>query len=293
LTLPLGEGSCSGLAFFETGEVVVCVDPVTMTAHWMAAERARESARPDRLVDDPLAHVLAGPEGVDLMARMEAGLPANPTIPIRTRFFDDALTRLLGERSIGQVVLLAAGLDTRADRLDLPVVFEIDRPALLDVKDARLAAAGARLRCRRITVGADLTGPWAEDLVGAGFRAGTPTVFLAEGLLGYLDEPDVHRLLDGIDRLAAAGSALLADVSGRSALDSPFLTSWYQRLTDHGIANARFGTDDPEGLLAAHGWAAEVSRYGDDSAHDGRWPYPPIPRSDLSVPHSYLVVGER
>src|SRR5438094_7887553 len=102
-----------------------CVDPLTATACWMAAVRARESARADRLFEDPLAEVLAGPEGFDLMARMELDLPENPTIPIRTRFFDEALMRVLSNQAVRQVVMLAAGMDARTHRLDLPVVFEI------------------------------------------------------------------------------------------------------------------------------------------------------------------------
>jgi O-methyltransferase involved in polyketide biosynthesis len=50
-------------------------------------------------------------------------------------------------------------------------------------------------RCPRITVGADLTGAWADGLVAAGFAAERRSVFVAEGLLGYLEEPDVHRFL--------------------------------------------------------------------------------------------------
>jgi methyltransferase (TIGR00027 family) len=270
------------------------VDPVSLTALWMAAVRAREAARPDRLFDDPLAEVLAGPEGFDLMTRMEAGLPENPAIPIRTRFFDDALVCLLADHhEIGQVVMLAAGMDTRAYRLDLPTVFEVDRPALLEMKDARLAAASAQPRCPRMTVGADLTGKWLDDLVQAGFRAEMPSVFLAEGLLGYLGEPEVHRLLDVLGRTAAAGSFLLADVSGRSALDAPYLASWFQRLASNGITGARFGTDDPEGLLAARGWDAHVTQYGDEEASFGRWPYPPTPRDDPRLPHNYLIIGKR
>jgi methyltransferase (TIGR00027 family) len=259
----------------------------------MAAVRARESARDDRLFDDPLASVLAGPEGVDLMTRMEADLPENPTIPIRTRFFDESLVRLLAQHALGQVVILAAGMDTRAYRLDLPLVFEIDDPGLLELKEARLEAVSAEPRCTRITLGADVTGEWAHDLMAAGFAADTPSVFLAEGLLGYLDEPDVHRFLDALDRLAAAGSFLLADVSGRSAIDAPYLAFWSQRLADNGIAGARFGTDAPETLLADHGWAADAYQYGDDAANFGRWPYPAYPRDDLSLPHNYLIIGRR
>ena len=275
------------------GEEDGYMDPVSTTAHWMAAVRARETARRDRLFEDPLAEVLAGTEGFDLMTRMEVDLPENPTLPIRTRFFDDAVVRLVAEHVIGQVVLLAAGMDTRAYRLDLPIVFELDRPAVLEVKEARLGVAAAEPRCPRIAVGADLTREWASDLIGSGFRADVPSVFLAEGLLGYLEEPDVHRLLETLGRLAAPGSFLLADVSGRSAVDVPFMAVWLQRLADNGIDPARFGTDDPEGLLAAHGWEATVTEYGQEGANFGRWPLPPMPRDDRSLPHHYLMVGER
>jgi methyltransferase (TIGR00027 family) len=259
----------------------------------MAAVRARETERPDRLFDDRLAAALAGPEGFELMTRMEVGLPANPTIPIRTRFFDDALVRLLADGEIKQVVALAAGMDARAYRLDLPVLFEIDSAALVELKEARLAAASAEPRCKRITIGADLTKEWAADLLAAGYDSGLPSVFLAEGLLGYLEEPEVHRFLDVLDRLAAAGSFMLTDVSGRSALEASYMSFWTQRLAENGIPGARFGTDDPEGLLAAHGWNAHVLQYGDEGADFGRWPYPSIPRDDRSLPHNYLIIAER
>src|ERR687897_2939765 len=99
------------------------MDPVGLTSRWMAAARARESERADRLFDDPLAATLAGPEGFTWLERLEAAAQADgPGLypVIRTRFFDDFLLdscRILGVR---QVVLAAAGLDTRAFRLDWP-----------------------------------------------------------------------------------------------------------------------------------------------------------------------------
>jgi methyltransferase (TIGR00027 family) len=259
----------------------------------MAAVRARETARSDRLFNDPLAQALAGREGFDLMTRMEADLPENPALPIRTRYFDDALVRVLSDAKIGQVVVLAAGMDARAFRLDLPLVFEIDQPALLELKQARLVAASATPRSERIAVATDLTDAWTVDLLHAGFADQSPTAFLAEGLLGYLEENAVHRLLDDLDTLARPGSFLLADVGGRSALESRFTAFWYQRCAENGISNARFGTDDPEGLFAAHGWDAQVKQYGEEAANFGRWPYPVTPRGDLSLPHNYLIVAKR
>jgi methyltransferase (TIGR00027 family) len=267
--------------------------PVSMTALWMAADRARESARPDRLFYDPLAGRLAGADGVELMARMEAGLPANPTLSIRTRFFDDTLTSILTDHPIGQVVMLAAGMDARAFRMRLPTVFEIDHPDLLEVKNAHLSDALAQPLGRRVTVGADLTGQWAAPLVESGFDAQMPAVFLAEGLLGYLEAAEVDRLFDALDLLAESGSFLLTDVSGQSALNDPSFTFWLQRMATNGIIGGRFGTHDPAALLASHGWDAVVSEYGGPDANFGRWPWPPVDRNDPSAARSYLIVGSR
>ena len=66
------------------------------------------------------------------------------------------------------MVILAAGMDTRAYRLNLPIVFEIDRPVVLELKDSRLSAVSATPRGQRIAVGKDLTGEWADELLRGG-----------------------------------------------------------------------------------------------------------------------------
>ncbi len=267
------------------------LDQVAVTAQWMAAERARESGRPDRLFDDPYAEVLAGVEGRAMLAEMAApGDATSRTIPIRTRFFDDALLRLMDAGRIDQVVMLAAGMDTRAFRLPLPAdltLFELDRPELLALKEARLAERSARARCRRVTIGADLASDWADHLRAAGFRP-RPTIWVAEGLLVYLDVADVHHLLEAIGALSDPRDWLLTDIVGQSLLSSPQFDAWLDAFARKGMP-WRFGSDDPEGLLGAHGWTAEASQYGDDDANFGRWPWPPAPRDDAGWPRSYLV----
>lgn len=265
--------------------------PVSLTAQWMAAERARETARPDALFWDPYAAALAGPEGERLLARMSApGDGTGMTVPIRTRFFDDALLRLLADGQVRQVVVLAAGMDARAFRLPLPAgvrFFELDRPEVLAVKEDRLAGLGARASVDRTLVRADLSGDWAAALVAAGLHD-SATVWLVEGLLMYLDAGQIDRLLGTIGGLAHAGDALLTDFVGRSLLTFPPFAPWLRKFTDEGMP-MRFGTDDPEALLAGHGWDAQVTRYGDDGAHFGRWTWPPVPRGDNRWPQSYLV----
>jgi hypothetical protein len=101
---------------------------VSETALGAAEMRAAEGLRPDRLFDDPYAaaFVAAAPQlfpdipsiadEVDLAALIEASITG---VAVRTRFYDDYLSTACAA-GCRQVVLLAAGLDTRAFRLDWP-----------------------------------------------------------------------------------------------------------------------------------------------------------------------------
>jgi len=101
------------------------MDNLGMTSRLVAAARERESRRPDRLFDDPLAGPLAGDEGRAMMLKMEA-VPRqmdvsvsteNPYLAIRTRFMDDAVIHAL-DIGIRQFAILASGMDARAFRLN-------------------------------------------------------------------------------------------------------------------------------------------------------------------------------
>ena len=184
--------------------------PLAATAEWIAAVRASETRRPDRLLDDPWAAALAGPHGEDWLGE-RAGSPALADMIIRARFFDDFLRRVTGTGEVRQVVLLAAGLDTRGYRLSWPdrvQVFELDQPGVLDRKQDILDGAGAKPRCARRAVGADLTGRWTTALLDAGFDPRALSCWLAEGFLFYLPGERIARLLDEVTGLAHAGSWL-------------------------------------------------------------------------------------
>jgi methyltransferase (TIGR00027 family) len=274
------------------------LDHVARTARWTAAERARESARPDRLFEDPLAEVLAGDQGRALattMAGEEGG--ENPWFAIRTRFYDDTITDSVNVRhAVAQVVSVAAGMDTRAFRLELPrelAWYELDRPGLLTLKDQVLTEAGAAARCARHPVGVDLADEWAGPLTAAGFDPTRPAVWLVEGLIFYLEPATVHRLLDDITRLAAPGSELLIDTIGQSLLDSPHTQAFRDRLAREGTP-WQFGTDRPEDeLLEPRGWRSSVWLYSEIGSRLGRWPHPIVPRDTPGVPQSFLIHATR
>lgn len=263
------------------------------SAAWIAAARARESRRPDRLFDDPWADRLCGDVGRAAMAASEeASGGENKFLPVRTRFVDDAILAALADPGTAQVVMLGAGLDTRPYRLPVPPGtdwYELDRPDPLAHKAAVLRAQGARPRCRRHDVPADLTGDWLAPLRAAGLAADRRTVWVAEGVLFYLAESHVAALLATAAAAGAPGSTLIADIFGAAALARPHMDA-YRRRAEVAGAPPPFGHDDPAGLLAAGGWTPAVITWaGAPDANYGR--LRPVSRPPSHPTRANLIVA--
>ena len=197
---------------------------VGATALGAAMMRAQESVRPDRLFDDRLAaaFVAAAPSpfedvpdsGDGELAALEAAFSA--AMVVRTRFFDGYLSTAC-RAGCRQVVLLAAGLDTRAFRLDWPPalqLFELDLPEVFAFKESVLVQERAESRCTRNVVAVDLREDWPAKLVAAGFDPDAPTAWTAEGLLAYLSNEEAARLLTLVRTFSGEGSRLAFEQAG-------------------------------------------------------------------------------
>jgi methyltransferase (TIGR00027 family) len=261
------------------------------TAYWTAAVRARESAREDHLFKDPWATDLAGPEGLAWIEqrRLDSVLP----IVLRTRFFDDFLQRITTVDAVRQVVLMAAGLDTRVFRLPWPDQlrwFELDQAPVLEHKERVLGSALAGPNCQRRTIAADLNSAWEPALIEAGFEPGEPSCWLLEGFLFYLPVQSLTALLERAMRLATPGSWIGFDIINSLTLTSPMTKSWVEMQAQSGAP--WIGTmDDPPAFLAARQWNANLTSPGDPDANYGRWPYPAIPTTMPGMPHLWFVTG--
>jgi methyltransferase (TIGR00027 family) len=265
----------------------------------MAAARALESRRPDRLFDDPLAAAFAGREGFAWLDRMELSrLWGGPGlyIVVRTRFFDDFLLSSCRSTGARQIVLLAAGMDARAFRMNWTPqtrLYELDRPEVLAAKEALIARVGVQPTCERHAIGVDLANrSWSKALLEAGYEARELCVWLMEGLLFYMAEAAVHRLLDTVSTLAAPGSRLGVDLVNRELLRSPTMWPLSSTFAWHGLTG-HFGTNAPEALFAEHDWEAEATQPGERGANYGRWAYPIARREVPGVPRIFLVRARR
>ena len=177
------------------------VSNVSDTARWVTAYRATESARPDALFNDPLAARLAGDRGRAIVAAAPRSMGDGWWLVARTKVIDDLITDAIG-RGCDRVLNLAAGLDTRPYRLDLPselAWIEADLAPLIAEKDQLLADQTPRCRLSRHAV--DLADPAARDaFLDEALAGATKALVLTEGLLMYLEAGDVTGLSAAFQR---------------------------------------------------------------------------------------------
>ncbi|MFE2757580.1 SAM-dependent methyltransferase [Actinosynnema sp. NPDC059335] len=288
-----------------TADIGHLLDSVERTALLTAALRAAETRRDDRLYHDPYAAAFAGGIGLSLLAEIrrvtfpEASPRTLPSTPdynaIRTRFFDDLLVEAAGRPHGRQVVIAPSGMDSRPFRLAWPDgvrLFEIDRPPVVAVKEAVLAGLGATPAVDRATVAVDLRDDWEDRLAAAGYDPASPSTWLLEGLLYYLREDDVHRVLERVRAVTAPGSVVIADVVNSAALTLPTMRGLLDVFAGWGCPWL-FGSDEPEALFARHGFEAVAHQPGDPEADYGRWPDPVPPREVADVRRVFFVRGVR
>lgn len=192
---------------------------VGSTALFVAAARALEAKKPDPVAIDPYAEVFCRAVGGEWADLLDGGAPEHPLKTefgkdfvnfqgVRTHYFDTYF-QTAAAAGVRQIVLLAAGLDSRGYRLPWPdgtVVFELDQPRVLEFKREVMAAHGDAPTAERREIAVDLRNDWPQALRDNGFDASKPSAFIAEGLLIYLPATAQHQLFAGIDALAAAGS---------------------------------------------------------------------------------------
>jgi methyltransferase (TIGR00027 family) len=274
---------------------------VGLSARWVAANRALETDHASPLYRDPYARDLAGEAGFEVLYSMRtaSGMGSfsgpDPYLTVRTRFFDDALLGAVRESSIDQVVILAAGMDARAFRLEWPAgvrLFEVDREDVFKHKQAVLTRLQAKASCDRRVVQEDLSRSWASRLVDAGFDPKRRAAFLAEGLLYYLDNAAVASMFDALRSIAATGSWMGVDAVNPEVLTSPFMATYLKRLAELGCP-WKFSVADPEAFMAARGWKANVVSPGEPEANFGRWVLPVMPRAIAGMPRTFLIQGRR
>jgi methyltransferase (TIGR00027 family) len=174
----------------------MAIEHVSDTARWVAVYRAMESERPDALFHDPFARSLAGAKGDEIVRTMKDGRSMAWAMIVRTQVFDEIIMAEVDTDGIDLVLNLAAGLDARPWRLELPPSLQWVDVDLPDILRYKLETLGdAEPHCAYEAIEADLTDAEVRRALFARIGARSKrTLVVSEGLLIYLSDADVGAL---------------------------------------------------------------------------------------------------
>jgi len=168
---------------------------ISDTARWVAVYRARESERPDAVFRDPFAQRLAGERGQQIAASMPFAEKNSWPFVARTWLIDRLISEQVRE-GIDRVVNLAAGLDARPYRMDLPRSLqwvEVDLPEILAHKEEVLRKEKPVCALERVRLDLSDVQARRELFLQLGRRA-NPALVVTEGLLVYLTAEEAAAL---------------------------------------------------------------------------------------------------
>jgi methyltransferase (TIGR00027 family) len=233
---------------------------ITDTALWVAIFRADESERPDAVFHDPFARRLAGERGKKIANAIEFSRKNSWTFVARTFLFDELIRKHIKE-GFDTIINLAAGLDARPYRMDLPSTLrwiEVDHTEMIDYKEKMLA--NEKPVCRLESIRLDLASREKRLALFRQIERKTgKALVICEGLMIYLSEKEAAELAD--------------DLSGQLSfrrwvfdLVSPALLAMSQKemgtVLNEANIEFKFAPEEGEAFFEQHGWRHISSQSG-------------------------------
>ncbi|HWQ47651.1 MAG TPA: class I SAM-dependent methyltransferase [Methanosarcina sp.] len=203
----------------------------SITAENVAFVRALESLKPEgeRICYDQFAFRFLSQQYLTFL-EMAACDPSKTPFPgvhnslsARVRYFDDFVKKFIDE-GLEQLVILGAGYDTRAYRIEGLMgkvrVFEVDHPETQSVKIEKIKDIFGSLPDHVKYVSIDFESEdFSHRLLEHGYERSQKTVFIMEGLVYYLPPKAVDEILCFIAKNSGVGSAIIFDYVHESSID--------------------------------------------------------------------------
>lgn len=165
--------------------------PVARTAFYCCALRAADAAGPNPVCGDTFAARFLDSETLEQLRPLLRFRGPSASNVARHRLIDDLIREALTQDPARRIILLGAGLDTRAFRLPAGRWWEIEDPVLLAFKEERLPADSAPNPLSRVPISFQ-TDSLASRL--APLAGDDQALVVLEGVSMYLPEPALRDL---------------------------------------------------------------------------------------------------
>ena len=187
------------------------MNPISKTAFYCAGLRMLDANGPDPICGDDYAKCFSDNSSLELLDRLENFEQHKIANLFRHKIIDDVIKDKLSRQPETRIILIGAGLDTRAFRLNGGIWIEIDEPEIIDYKNTRLPAADCGNPLVRI---AHSFSRESLDRILRPCQVFSDVMIVIEGVLRYLKESEVYALLLALNRTFSA-YGLLCDLMSR------------------------------------------------------------------------------
>jgi methyltransferase (TIGR00027 family) len=262
---------------------------ISDTAKWVAIFRAEESERPDAVFHDPFARRLAGKQGEEIANNIGFSKENSWSFVARTFLFDEFINQHV-EEGYDMIINLAAGLDARPYRMQLPSTLqwvEVDLTEILNYKEEILANEKPNCALQRIKQNLSDSKARKELFKDLGGKSNNALI-LSEGLIAYLDN-------DAVGALAEDLSAQKSFKRWTLDLMSPGLLALLQkemRALEEAKMPLKFAPEEGEGFFYRYGWkllesksflktATKLKRLSDEFMQYAALPEPEGPKGAI------------
>jgi methyltransferase (TIGR00027 family) len=222
--------------------------PISKTAFYCCGVRMQDAEKEKPVCGDTYARVFMNEEGLQILRLFKDETRPNTSNVGRHRLIDDLLRQELEVNPNLTVVIIGAGFDSRAFRLEGGTWVELDEPQVITYKEERLPAASSENELQRISI--DFATESLEQRL-ASFAGRSPVTVVVEGVLMYLEEATIDQLLQTLRRLFPQ-HRLICDLMTRDFFENT-ASSIHEKLTGMG-ATFKFAVDNPEEVFVRNGY---------------------------------------
>ncbi|HEY0376017.1 MAG TPA: SAM-dependent methyltransferase [Pyrinomonadaceae bacterium] len=222
--------------------------PISKTAFYCCGVRMQDAERGSPVCGDVYAKVFMNEDGLRILEAFKDETNPNASNVARHRIIDELLrAELLADPSL-RVVIIGAGFDSRAYRLEGGAWVELDEPQVIAYKNERLPASGCKNELQRIAI--DFSTDSLEEKLSP-FSGRDPVAVVIEGVFMYLEEEAIGQLLQTLRRLFPR-HRLICDLMTREFFEN-YGRTVHEKLTGLG-ASFKFIADNPEGVFIENGY---------------------------------------